>query len=69
MENVYTVGDEVRYALTGQYATIVDDTNADRGYYEIRICGSEVEYLVHVSELNQEKKDLGSERGPCLFLF
>lgn len=52
MEIMYTVGDEVRYAATGQYAIIIDNAGADNGFYEIRICGSDVEYHVHVSELN-----------------
>ncbi|WP_373266170.1 hypothetical protein [Hungatella hathewayi] len=51
MEMMYTVGDEVRYAATGQFAIIIDDRDANNGYYDIRICGSE-EYYVHVSELN-----------------
>lgn len=52
MEMMYTIGDEVRYATTGQFAIVIDDREADNGYYDIRICGSDVEYHVHISELN-----------------
>lgn len=48
----YTIGDEVRYAATGQFATITDDSNAGNGYYEIEMTDTGVSYSVHNSELN-----------------
>lgn len=31
MEMMYTIGDEVRYAATGQFAIIIDDRDANNG--------------------------------------
>lgn len=52
MENIYTIGDEVRYAATGQFATITDDSNTENGYYGIEMTDTGVGYSVHISELN-----------------
>lgn len=45
----YTIGDEVRYALTGQFGTVkeVDEINQ---IYTVEIDG--IEYTVSESELN-----------------
>lgn len=51
MNTMYTIGDEVRISHTGEFGKVINDSNSENGFYDVRLDNG-VEYTFHISELN-----------------